>query len=120
MLYLGLIVPFLLTIHVVGSPGGSTIIGTVLNSIVSLIKWGMSLQESVDSTRVISRNSLSLVDGNLSSVDEELLHSWGFKMENISTRTRPRGYVEAVRFKGANYEAAADITRMSTASAIAE
>ena len=40
--------------------------------------------------------------------------------ENISTRTRPRGYVEAVRAKGTSYEAAADKTRMSTASAIEE
>jgi gamma-glutamyltranspeptidase/glutathione hydrolase len=107
-------------IHAVGSPGGNTIIGTVLNAILSLIKWDMSLQESVDATRVISRNTVSLVDGNLSFSDEEALQRWGFKMENISTRTRPRGYVEVVRAKGKTYEAAADNTRMSTASAIAE
>ena len=107
-------------IHAVGSPGGNTIIGTVLNTILSIIKWGMPLQDSVDATRVISRNTVSLVDGNLSFSDEQLLQRWGFKMENISTRTRPRGYVEAVRAKGTSYEAAADKTRMSTASAIEE
>lgn len=104
----------------VGSPGGNTIIGSVMNSIISLIKWGMTLQESVDATRVISRNTVSLVDGNLSVSDEEILRRWGFKMENISTRTRPRGYVEAVRVKGEFTEAAADNTRMNTASGIAE
>jgi gamma-glutamyltranspeptidase len=80
----------------------------------------MTLQESVDATRVISRNTVSLVDGNLSVSDEEILRRWGFKMENISTRTRPRGFVEAVRVKGEFTEAAADNTRMNTASGIAE
>jgi gamma-glutamyltranspeptidase len=112
------IFPF--TLHAVGSPGGNTIIGTVMNAIVSLVKWGMSLQASVDATRVISRNTVSLVDGNLSISDEDTLRRWGFKMENISTRTRPRGYVEAVRAKTKSYDAAADSTRINTASAIAE
>ncbi len=103
-----------------GSPGGNTIIGSVMNAIISLVKWGMSLQASVDATRVISRNTVSLVDGNLSISDEDTLRQWGFKMENISTRTRPRGYVEAVRIKGKSYDAAADGTRINTASAIAE
>jgi gamma-glutamyltranspeptidase/glutathione hydrolase len=111
---------FSLTFGAVGSPGGNTIIGSVMNAIISLVKWGMSLQESVDATRVISRNTVSLVDGNLSIVDEDLLRQWGFKMENISTRTRPRGYVEAVRANGKSYDAAADSTRINTASAIAE
>jgi gamma-glutamyltranspeptidase/glutathione hydrolase len=108
------------TICAVGSPGGNTIIGTVMNAVISLVKWGMSLQESVDATRVISRNSVSLVDGNLSTSDEDLLQWWGFKMENISSRARPRGYVEIVRAKGSSYEAAADRTRINTAYAIAE
>ncbi len=80
----------------------------------------MSLQASVDATRVISRNTVSLVDGNLSISDEDTLRRWGFKMENISTRTRPRGFVEAVRAKTNYYEAAADSTRINTGSAIAE
>ena len=112
--------PHLLMIFAVGSPGGNTIIGTVINAIISLIKWGMPLQESVDATRVISRNTMSLVDGNLSATEEQMLLRWGFKMENISSRTRPRGYVEIVRAKGNSYEAAADSTRINTASAIAE
>jgi gamma-glutamyltranspeptidase/glutathione hydrolase len=111
---------FPFTFQSVGSPGGNTIIGSVMNAIISLVKWGISLQASVDATRVISRNTVSLVDGNLSISDEDTLRRWGFKMENISTRTRPRGFVEAVRIKGKSYDAAADGTRLDTAFAIAE
>ena len=40
----------------VGSPGGSTIIGTTLNVILNVLDFGMDVQEAVNAPRVIARN----------------------------------------------------------------
>ena len=42
-------------IYITGSPGGSNIIGFVTNSLISLIDWDMSVQESVSLPHAINR-----------------------------------------------------------------
>ncbi|MDF1586719.1 gamma-glutamyltransferase [Marinimicrococcus flavescens] len=44
--------PFLL----VGSPGGSRIIGYVAQTLVGVLDWGMDVQQAIDMGRVINRN----------------------------------------------------------------
>lgn len=41
---------------ILGSPGGSTIIGTVLNMIVNVIDFGMTLHDAQATPRIINRN----------------------------------------------------------------
>jgi gamma-glutamyltranspeptidase/glutathione hydrolase len=43
-------------VFAVGSPGGSTIVGTTLNVILNVLDFGMDLQEAVNAPRVIARN----------------------------------------------------------------
>jgi gamma-glutamyltranspeptidase/glutathione hydrolase len=45
-----------------GSPGGSRIIGTVLNVLLNVLDFNMPLQDAVDAPRVISRNSVSDIE----------------------------------------------------------
>ena len=40
-----------------GSPGGSRIIGTVLNVLINVLEFGMSLEDAIRAPRIISRNA---------------------------------------------------------------
>ena len=48
-----------------GSPGGSKIIGTVLNAMVPYLTQGQTLRQAVDAPRVVSRNSVAMVETEL-------------------------------------------------------
>lgn len=49
----------------VGSPGGSTIIGTTLNVILNVLDFGMDVQEAVNAPRVIARNGAVDIESRL-------------------------------------------------------
>ena len=53
--------PFL----IVGSPGGTAIIGTVLNLIVNLVDFQMPLHHAVNRPRIINRNGPLELEGAL-------------------------------------------------------
>lgn len=49
----------------VGSPGGSRIIGYVLNTVVNVVDFEMELQEAVNAPRIVARNGGVNVDSEL-------------------------------------------------------
>jgi gamma-glutamyltranspeptidase / glutathione hydrolase len=56
-------------VEAVGSPGGATIITTVLQTLVNQIDFGMSLPEAIEAPRVSSRNT-SPIDAEPAFIDQ--------------------------------------------------
>lgn len=59
---------------VVGSPGGSRIIGYVAQTLVGILDWGMDVQQAIDMGRVINRNGDSELEAGtpVAALDEAL------------------------------------------------
>jgi gamma-glutamyltranspeptidase/glutathione hydrolase len=54
----------------IGSPGGSRIIGYVVQTIVAVLDWDMDLQAAIDLPRVVNRNGdTDVEEGTLAAVD---------------------------------------------------
>lgn len=76
---------------VTGSPGGRTIINTVLCIILNVTEFGMTGQQAVDAPRMHHQwlpDSLSLEKGSISDADLELLKKMG---HNISSQQGQQG-----------------------------
>lgn len=83
---------------VVGSPGGSKIIGIVLNVVVNVLDFGMPLQAAVNAPRVVNRAGAVEMEPLLFD-NEKLrgaLQKRGHSIENVE----PFGNVEAIYFDG--------------------
>lgn len=110
-----------------GSPGGSRIIGLVVNVAVNYLDFGMSLRDAVDAPRVISRNGIADVEHSL-YIQPELhaaLIAAGFNITD-NWGSRPYGYVQSLAMSpnassptGRTIVAVADNKRQATAAAFA-
>lgn len=93
---------------VLGSPGGSTIITSVFQTLLNVIDYGMNMQEAVDATRFHHQWLPDLIYFEEGSADSLLLK----KMEEMGHNTRlrsPIGRVDAIRIlPGGSMEAGAD------------
>jgi len=100
---------------VVGTPGGSTIITSVYQSILNVVEHGMSMQEAVTARRVHSQWLPDLViieKGALGNIDLLQLLLKGHKPIVYPLFKRPLGMVDAILVKpDGSYEGAADYTR---------
>jgi len=67
----------------IGSPGGSTIITTVLQTIVNHVDFGMPMHEAIDAPRLSERNgvSTSVEPGFAGSAQAKALAAFGHKWE---------------------------------------
>lgn len=67
----------------IGSPGGATIITTVLQTIVNHVDFGMPMNEAIDAPRLSERNgaSTSVEPGFAGSAQAEALAAFGHKWE---------------------------------------
>jgi len=67
----------------IGSPGGSTIITTVLQTIVNHVDFGMPMNEAIDAPRLSERNgaSTSVEPGFAGSAQAKALQAFGHKWE---------------------------------------
>ncbi|MEW6370197.1 MAG: gamma-glutamyltransferase [Pseudomonadota bacterium] len=67
----------------IGSPGGSTIITTVLQTIVNHVDFGMPMNEAIDAPRLSERNgvSTSVEPGFAGSAQAQALAAFGHKWE---------------------------------------
>ena len=80
---------------VTGSPGGSTIISTTLESILNVVDFGMNLQQAVDAPRMHDQGEPDVImvePGYLSPATAAALQKMGYR---IQTR-RPWGADEAI------------------------
>ena len=69
---------------VTGSPGGRTIINTVLETILNVVDYGMGAQQAVDAPRLHHQwlpDSVSYERFGLSPDTVKLLESWGYTMK---------------------------------------
>ena len=111
-----------LPVLALGSPGGSSIIGTVLNGLINFADGGQCIADAIASPRVISQNAPSQAeDGWYSAAhydsDHAMLEARGYSIQRLVTE-RPLGYLEGVAIRGKNrYEGAGDYTRLTVASA---
>jgi gamma-glutamyltranspeptidase/glutathione hydrolase len=90
----------------IGSPGGSTIITTVLQAIVNYVDLGMPMDQAIDSPRISERNiEASSIEPGFPGSDqakalEQLGHKWEAKPEEIGAANalvfNPDGTVTAV------------------------
>jgi gamma-glutamyltranspeptidase/glutathione hydrolase len=91
---------------VLGSPGGPTIINSVLQVILNVIDFGMNAQQAVDQTRIHHQwmpDSLS-VENSVSPDTVELLRQRGHAIRLVATM----GEVAAIRIDGQWIEGAPD------------
>ncbi|MDO5509765.1 MAG: gamma-glutamyltransferase [Weeksellaceae bacterium] len=106
---------------VLGSPGGSTIITTVLQNILNTTQYDMSMQESVSAARFHHQwrpDELILEPGRFSpSVFEALKRDFGYAV--TERQSRILGKVDAVKVTDGELETGAD-PRGDDASAVVE
>jgi gamma-glutamyltranspeptidase/glutathione hydrolase len=80
---------------VTGSPGGSTIISTVLGSILNVLDFGMNMQQAVDAPRLHHQwlpDSVSVEPGYLTPETQKALEAMGYQF----TERSPWGADEAI------------------------
>jgi len=83
------------TVMVVGSPGGPRIISTVLNAIVNVVDYGMTVQEAVDAPRIHHQwlpDTIYAERFALSTDTRAMLEAMGHKV----TDSAPFGIAEAI------------------------
>lgn len=66
---------------VIGSPGGSRIIGYVLKTIIGVIDWEMGIQEAIEFPHRVNRfGTFDLEEGTEAAADAEAMEAIGFKV----------------------------------------
>ena len=105
----------------IGSPGGSTIIGTVLNGVLNVVDGGMCIADAIAAPRMLSQNAPSQAEEGWYAAqydtDRAVMEERGYSISRLVT-ARPLGFLEGLVIKGKNqYEGAADYTRISVGGA---
>ncbi len=78
---------------VTGSPGGSTIISTVLETILNVVDFGMNMQQAVDAPRLHHQwlpDTVSVEPGYLTPETQALLEAMGYSFKERSPGARTR------------------------------
>ncbi len=101
-----------------GSPGGSTIIGTVLNALMGVLAFDMCLSDAIALPRVVAQNAAAQLEPGVLTQNASiaLLRARGFELVELQTE-RPLGYIEAVRIVDGVLYGAAD-ARLGSAKAM--
>jgi gamma-glutamyltranspeptidase/glutathione hydrolase len=108
----------------IGSPGGATIITTVLQTLVNRLDLGMTLPEAIAAPRLSQRNSATTEaePAFLNSPDRAALERLGQRFVQAAASLSPKpeiGAVEAVEFLGnGRLQAAAEPVRRGGGSAM--
>jgi gamma-glutamyltranspeptidase/glutathione hydrolase len=53
---------------VIGSPGGSRIIGYVAQTLIAVLDWGLDIQTAIDLGHIVNRNGVTDVEGNTPAI----------------------------------------------------
>ena len=110
----------------VGSPGGSTIITTVLQILINHIDFGMSLPAAIAAPRASQRNGAKTdaePDFYNSPVAQQLMSQYGEVFNELSGPVMPRdsyiGNATGIQFlPGNRFQAAAEPVRLGGGSAL--
>ncbi len=113
-------------IFAVGSPGGATIITTVLQILVNHIDFGMSLPDAIAAPRASQRNGAKTdaePDFYNSPVAQQLMSQYGEVFNELSGPVMPRdsyiGNATGIQFLSGNrFQAAAEPVRLGGGSAL--
>jgi len=93
---------------IIGSPGGSRIIGYVVQAIIAYVDWGMNVQQAVSMPHIINRyGTFDLEKGTNAEIFSNELSAKGFK---INLRTLNSG-LHAIAITDINLEGGADPRR---------
>ncbi|TNE35816.1 MAG: gamma-glutamyltransferase [Alphaproteobacteria bacterium] len=93
---------------VLGSPGGSRIIGYVLEPLLGVLDWGMSMQTAINMPHYVDRNStLDLEKGTVLESRKDALEAMGYK---VSVRTLNSG-LHGILMTKDGYDGGADPRR---------
>ncbi|MAZ02061.1 MAG: gamma-glutamyltransferase [Sneathiella sp.] len=66
---------------VIGSPGGSRIIGYVLKTVIAALDWNMGMQEAIDFPHFVNRNGALDLEADTAIADhQETLEEMGYKV----------------------------------------
>jgi gamma-glutamyltranspeptidase / glutathione hydrolase len=79
---------------VIGTPGGRTIINTVLLAILDLVDYGMNIQEAIDAPRFHHQwlpDRLRFERHGLSPDTRKLLRDWGYVLEEVPAQGIAQG-----------------------------
>lgn len=95
---------------VLGTPGGSTIITTVFQTILNVIDFDMSMQEAINARRLHHQWLPNYVITEKGALKAETLAKL-FLMGHVVIPTRKIGKVEAILVRNGTLEAGADVTR---------
>lgn len=95
-----------------GTPGGSTIITSVFQTIMNVIDHGMTMQESVNAKRIHSQWLPDSIYIEPEALDAETIEALGKMGHGVSSRKRLMGRVDAILINSdGTMEGAADDTR---------
>lgn len=85
---------------VLGSPGGNRIISTVVQIIIKIVDYGMTMEEAIASPRISNdMTELLLIEGGIEQEVVKMLKSMGHKIKTFSPHNRKFGGVQGVRFR---------------------
>jgi gamma-glutamyltranspeptidase/glutathione hydrolase len=91
-------------VEAIGSPGGSTIITTVMQSLLNQIDFGMSLPDAIEAPRANQAN------GSTTLAEQDFINSYGSALEARGEAFKPTSYigiVAALKFLGGDQVQAA-------------
>lgn len=94
---------------VVGSPGGSRIIGYVAKTLIGILDWDMTMQEAIDLPNIVNRNGTTEIEPALEHLKPEL-EAMG---HTVAVRDMMSG-VNAIRVTWQGYEGGSDKRRIGT------
>lgn len=77
---------------VIGSPGGSRIIGYVAKSIIAYLDWGMDVQQAVASPNIINRfGPLDIEEGTKATELTQAMKDLGYEAEEVELNSGVQG-----------------------------
>jgi len=102
---------------VTGSPGGNSIIAYVAKTLVGVLEWGLTAQESVDRPNIIARGDTVGVEVDRAGGPEaaETLRNMGY---NVEERTGENSGLHVIVVRDTGLEGAADPRREGVAKAL--
>lgn len=96
---------------ILGSPGGSRIIGYVTKTLIGVLDWNMSMQEAIDLPNIINRNGSTDLEAGLAGLKESL-EALGHEVRISDVM---RSGVNAIRITDEGFDGGADKRRIGTA-----